>query len=113
MFGDLDLWKDAAFFEQNADGLLILPDRTYGLEISACLLVPSSEKAIFEPQQWRSDVRGLLDYAGSHAMHLRQATLERLRGAAETPQILAMSTCAFEFTDARTVLLAVMEPMFI
>lgn len=58
MFGDLDLYKDAEFFAENTTGELILPDRTYDLQTFACLLVPSSESAIFQPQRWDSDLQG-------------------------------------------------------
>lgn len=36
MFGDLDLYKEQAFFDDNITGMLILPDRAYNLEIFAC-----------------------------------------------------------------------------
>lgn len=58
MFGDLDLYKDAEFFAENTTGELILPDRTYDLQTFACLLVPSSESAIFQPQRWTATCRG-------------------------------------------------------
>lgn len=35
MFGDLDLYKDQTFFDENSAGMLILPDRAYNLEIFA------------------------------------------------------------------------------
>ena len=38
MFGDLDLYEDRVFFDQNTTGELILPDRTYKLKIfAACV----------------------------------------------------------------------------
>ena len=58
MFGDLDLFKDERFFGENESGTLLLPDRTYELEIFACLLVPASEDAIFLPSRWRADIEG-------------------------------------------------------
>ncbi len=109
MFGDLDLYKDEPFFSENPGGLLILPDRTYKLEILACLLVPSSERYVFEPQQWRDGAGGLVDFAERNAILLSEPLLERIRSCEECPPILGMSTCASEFTDARTVVLAVME----
>ena len=33
MFGDLDLYEDEEFFNENTTGMLILPDRSYELEI--------------------------------------------------------------------------------
>ena len=109
MFGDLDLYKDATFFDENTTGELILPDRTYKLEIMACLLVPASEESIFEPQLWDADLDGLLDFARSNALDLHEDTIRRFEAEGGS-QILAMSTCSAEFTDARTILLAWMIP---
>ena len=109
MFGDLDLYKDATFFDENTTGELILPDRTYKLEIMACLLVPASEESIFEPQLWDANLDGLLDFARSNALDLHEDTIRRFEAEGGS-QILAMSTCSAEFTDARTILLAWMQP---
>ncbi len=109
MFGDLDLYKEKSFFDQNASGTLLLPDRSYELEIFACLLVPASEDAVFAPGRWRAGIEGLLAFAEANAVHLRQDAAERLRSA-DAPQVLAFSTCATDYTDARTVVLAAMRP---
>lgn len=111
MFGDLDLYKDGKFLEENSGGVLILPERTYKLEIFACLLTASSEKNIFEPQQWRDGITGLIDFVRNNSEHLRQSVLDRICSSEEEVRILGMSTCASEFTDARTVVLAVMEEL--
>ncbi len=110
MFGDLDLYKDAKFFGEHTEGALILPTHSYNLEIFACLVVPSSEKSIYETHRWQADINGLLDYVGQNALHLRQETLDRLRSE-EAPQVLAMSTCSSEYTNARTILMAAMVPI--
>lgn len=112
MFGDLDLYKDGAFFAQNQTGTLILPGRTYALRVFACLLVSTSEERIFNPSMWSGGVGGLLDYAQAEALHADTETIERLRtriDAGENPQVLAFTTCASEFTDARTIVLAAMN----
>ena len=100
-----DLYKDEAFFNENTTGTLVLPDRTYHLQIFACLLVPASEDAIFDVNQWDANLNGLLDFAQENALHLHSDTLDTVR-AREGAQVLAMSTCSTEFTDARTILLA-------
>ncbi len=110
MFGDLDLYKDADFFAQNTTGELVLPDRTYNLETFACLLVPASESSIFEPRRWDADLQGLFAFAQENALNLNEATLAAMQAAGSDVQVLAMSTCSTEFTDARTILLAWMIP---
>ena len=109
MFGDLDLYKDGKFFAENSGGLLILQDKSYKLEIFACLIIPSSEKNIFEPQRWRGGTDALLDFAENNCVSLRQDVIDGIRADGKEARILGMSTCASEFTDARTVVLAVME----
>lgn len=110
MFGDLDLYKDAEFFAENTTGELILPDRTYDLKTFACLLVPASESAIFQPQRWDSDLQGLYTFAQENALNLNTETLAAIKAAGDDAQVLALSTCSTEFTDARTILLAWMLP---
>ena len=112
MFGDLDLYKDKAFFEKNQTGMLILPDRTCSLQVFACLLVSASEERIFTPSIWDKGVKGLLDYAEADALHIAPENIAQLRSridAGESPQVLAFTTCASEFTDARTIVLAAMN----
>ncbi len=112
MFGDLDLYKDETFFEENQTGTLILPDRTYNLQVFACMVVPASENRIFTPSTWDKGVEGLLDYAQADALHIASDIVAQLRErieAGENPQVLAFTTCSYEFTDARTIILAAMN----
>ncbi|MCC8067077.1 MAG: class B sortase, partial [Clostridiales bacterium] len=109
MFGDLDLYEDEDFFNENTTGSLILPDRSYDLEIFACLLVDASEDAIFSPSQWQTDIDGLLEFTEANATFLHEETIAALRED-ENPQVLGMSTCSSADDDARTVILARMVP---
>ncbi|NLO84849.1 MAG: class B sortase [Clostridiales bacterium] len=113
MYGDLELYKDKTFFEENRTGTLITPDRVYLLETFACLVVISSEDNIFYPQKWQDEIDGLIDFAKLNAMHLHNDTIDAmLEEELETgviPQVLALTTCSSEFTDARTIILAVMK----
>lgn len=110
MFGDLDLYEEREFFDENTTGELILPDRAYKLKIFAYLQVKSSEEAIFAPQQWKTDNKGLLEFVEKNAIYVHTDIMEEIGVSDEFSQILAMSTCSSEFTEARTVLLAVMTP---
>ncbi len=110
MFGDLNLYKEENFFRENQTGTLILPDRVYKLEIYACLIVPSSEDSIFDPNQWQGDIDELLRFTENNALYLNNDTIKKMNSMDEVPQILSLTTCSSEFTDARTVILAVMIP---
>ena len=109
MFGDLDLYKDEKFFRENRTGTLILPDRTYNLEIISCMLVGASDDYIFEPDSTRYNIKALLKYAETKALFVNEEVLTRAKET-EKLQILALSTCSSEFTDARTIVLTVMDP---
>lgn len=110
MFGDLDLYKEEDFFLDNNTGTLLLPTSAYDLEIFSCLVVPSSEKSIFDVYKWQEDTDGLLQFSKEHSLHYREDVVDALINSEEEPQILALSTCSDEFTDARTIILAVMKP---
>ena len=101
----LAAWLAAAYLPGVAIGFTGLP---HWFEM-ACLLVPASEESIFEPQLWDADLDGLLDFARSNALDLHEDTIRRFEAEGGS-QILAMSTCSAEFTDARTILLAWMQP---
>lgn len=112
MFGDLDLYKEEDFFQENQTGMLILPDRVYSLQVFACMTVNASEKRIFTPSRWDKGVNGLLDYAEQEAVHIAPEIIAELRARiseGESPQVLAFTTCSSEFTDARTIVLAAMN----
>lgn len=110
MFGDLDLYKDAKFFKENTTGQLLLPDGSYNLDIFACLVVNAGDSALFNPTAWQAyNITQRLEYALDNAVNVRTQTVEQLLQA-ESPRILAMSTCSSEYTDARTIVLAVIKP---
>ena len=108
MFGDLDLYKDESFFRANRTGMLILQDRTYQLEVISCMLVSASDSYIFEPEYTRDSTGDLLDYLEGNSMFLNQDVLQQARQT-ENLQILALSTCSSEFTDARTIVVTLMR----
>ena len=111
MFGDLDLYKDEKFFQENTTGSLVLPGKAYQLEIIACLLVPASEDHIFEPTIWQdSNISRFLEFVESNALNLHDKILAELKAAEKPFQILALSTCSYEYTDARTIVLTWMKP---
>lgn len=110
MFGDLDKFKDQTFFDENKTGQLILPDRVYDLEIFACMLVEASEDAIFDPHLYEADIDKLLSLTEQEAMHYNADKVSELRNSSGENQILLLSTCSTEFTDARTIVLAEMKP---
>ena len=109
MFADINLYKEESFFKENQSGSLLTLEGSYDLKIFATLVVPSNEVEIFNPTVWLDDIDELVDYADRTALYLNEDTIQEMRGMDDF-KILALTTCSFEFTDARTVILAVMEP---
>ena len=57
------------------------------------------------------DKEGLLPFVEENALQMDAQALRALEKEPEGAQFLAMATCSGEYTDARTVVLARMEPM--
>ncbi len=108
MFGDLDMYKDKSFFNENKTGTLILPDKSYKLVIIACLTVPASQEEVFDPTVWQDDIEQLIPYIQHNARNIDNTSVYNIH--TENGRILAMSTCASDYTDARTVLITLMKP---
>lgn len=111
MFGDLDLYKKSEFFEKHDTGTLLLPNKVYDLKVAAVLITGVSDERIFQLQNWPPKWKdGQLDYIRSQALFVRDDVLNALEKC-EHPQLISLTTCTSEFTDARTVVLAQMIPV--
>ena len=56
----------------------------------------------------KSKLTGLIAYCRENALHVSEETLAELEGQiaeGRHPQILALSTCSSEYTNARTIVL--------
>ncbi len=111
MFGDLALYKNETFFNSNSTGTLVLADRSYSLKIYAVLVLQSSDGMIFNPESHKNGLNDLLRYTEDNALHIRSEMKNAMRDSTKNgQQILSLTTCSAEFTDARTIILASMEP---
>ena len=60
---------------------------------------------------WKdSNISRFLEFAENNSLNLHDEVLAELKTAEEPFQILALSTCSYEYTDARTILLTRMIP---
>lgn len=101
MFGDLDLYKDEKFFNENKTGKLYLQDVTYDIEIFACSLVSAYDRNIFSVEE-RSNIQKIdfIYYIKENSIFYRDIDLN------ENSNIIAFSTCANDITSGRLVLFA-------
>jgi sortase B len=103
MFGQLVKFKEKSFFDSHTTGTLYTPDKTYLLEIIACAVTsPTSD---------------YYQYAFSSPAE-RTAHMQVLKSGAtywcdteidpEADKLLVLSTCSYEYKNARTVIIAKM-----
>ena len=100
MFGDLDLFAEEEFFEANEGGWIYLKDKAISLEIFAYMVIHMDDEMIYnlEPEQGQ-----FMDYIRKKAQNFREPP--------DPPQnFVTLSTCSYQFNDARTVLLAYTTP---
>lgn len=110
MFGDITKYKDNSYFEKNSTGILMTPSAAYSLEVYACIVVPASDKVMFDPKIKAGEIGSLLKYVEKNAQFCNKAVSEKLKELGKKAKILAFSTCSSEFSDARTILLTAMLP---
>lgn len=118
MFGDIILFKDETFFNENRTGVLVLEDRVYNLRTYAFMIVSAVDRYIFMPEESKVDIEELLLYSLNESVYKDEEQINRLleenraaKAGDRQPQILSMATCSNEYTDARAVLLAEMIPV--
>ncbi|MBP9987871.1 MAG: class B sortase [Ruminococcus sp.] len=108
MFGDIDKYKKKKFFDENKTGVLITPNKTFNLKIFAVLVVPDSNQIVFNPNNSK-DLNKIIQSAEDWSLYSDKAMMSKIKNNPSS-QVVALSTCSNEFTDARTVLLAQMIP---
>lgn len=100
MFAGLIDFKKQKFFDDHKTGWLYTPEETYRLEIFACIVTkPDSEiyRYCFESLSERQEHIEMLK---------REAVCWREIGIGANDRILTLSTCSYEYKNARTVVLA-------
>ena len=96
MFGALKFFADQGFFDANQNGTIFLPRETISLEFFAYLVVKSGDETIYSTEFGE-------DYFGYVKQNARQY---RDIGLADGDKLVTLSTCSYEFSNARMVLLA-------
>lgn len=104
MFGDLTEFTDTDFFAQHPSGWLILPDKTYALQIFACVEADAYDQTLYRVLPAGSgETAQLLSYIEANACQQRDV------GVNEQSHILALSTCAGASTNERVLVIAKLE----
>jgi len=104
MFHNLDRFAKNDFFETHLTGTVFLADKTFTLRIFAYIVTRADDAVLYATQL---DPRKGLD---EHLAYIRnKARQYRDIDITETDRILTLSTCGYEFDEARVLILAKLE----
>ena len=96
MFGTLKAFADKEFFDKNRSGFIYLPYETLTLEFFAYMIVKHTDSEIYSVDPGGS----CSEYVRQNAKHFRDIQLT------EDDRLITLSSCSYEFNNARMVLLA-------
>jgi len=99
MFGALQSFNDQAFFDSNPTGTIFLADKTLAIEFFAFVVVHADDAQVYDTTiSDAPSAETFLGYLKNSARHYRDI------GASSSDHIVTLSTCNYEFSDARMVL---------
>ena len=109
MFADIVKYKDSDFLREHPRGVLLTESGPCEVRFFAYLSV-RSDSPLYEPRQETQAEReayidGMFDRA-KYALELPGTSPEELKSS-ETPRLLLLSTCSYEYEKARAVLVGV------
>lgn len=104
MFGDLDLFKDADFFQQNRYATLLTLNESIDMQVLAIMETSDSTEEIFHPTMWNGDISPLVAYIKDNSMYVDQAAYETALDNIDSLRIVALATCTDGATGNRSVL---------
>ena len=107
MFADISLFADADFMQMHPKGYLTLTDGVHPVTFFAYLTVYPTAPAYHAVFVNDAEKRELLEYIFTEAKHTQTLTAEDVD---ETANLLLLSTCTYEFDDARGILVGVINP---
>ena len=108
LFSDITLFGDRAFMEQHYAGTLITKKDARKVRFFAYLLIPNPSLVFNTDFDDRDGRDAYLDEIFENAEYTSAYTLEELKKN-DNLRLLLLSTCAYEFRNARGVLVGVIE----
>ena len=104
MFSGLTEYKKQEFYDAHSVALLLTPDKNYEIEIFAGYVASVQDEAWEVTFPSDPDFTGWLDKAKERSCFTSGIT------PAVTDRMLTLSTCSYEFNNARFVLLGILKP---
>ena len=105
MFSGLTKYKKQDYFEEHPTGLLITPECTYRIEFFAGYVAGVDEAA------WKVGFQSDEEYEAWIKEAKEKSWITSPLSPAVTDSVLTLSTCSYEFDNARFVLLGVLSTM--
>jgi len=100
MFATLQKFNNQTFFDNNDSATIYLLNATYKIEFMAFAVIQPDDMIIYNPMiTSATDKIEFLDYVRNVARYYRDI------GVTENDRIVTLSTCNYEFTNARMVLI--------
>ena len=103
MFGDLDLYKDEEFFNNNQTAVITTEQGDLEYVVIAAMDIIDSTDEIFDPYYYGSDLSGLHAFLGEHSLYLNESAMEEFAENPTQSQIIALVTCTVGQTGTRWV----------
>lgn len=104
MFNHINNYKRQDYYDKHPVGLLITPEGTYTLEFVAGYVASVNSDA------WRMDFLSDKDFSIWLADAMEQSTFTSTVKPEASDRVVTLSTCTYEFNQARYVLVAILRP---
>jgi len=105
MFASLDRWQAKDYLEAHPVMYLNTPNGNYRIDIFAGFTTPANSKAYQYEFISRSDIQSWIDWVRTESVINPDLKLS------PDDRFLTLSTCAYSYEDARTVLIGRLEPV--
>lgn len=108
MFADIALFKDQSYLNSHRTGTLTLNDGAHNVHFFAYMTVMSTAPAYHAVFVSSSEQEEYIDYIFSDAVYTTTYTADALKQEKDL-HLLLLSTCTYEFEDARGILIGVID----
>jgi len=108
MFADIALFREQDYLQLHPTGALTLKDGEHTVRFFAYMNVPDNAPAYHAVFVSAADREDCIDYIFSEAVYTSGHTADELKKKDDL-HLLLLSTCTYEFTDARGILIGAIE----
>ena len=105
MYGDVMEMLDEAYFRKHQTGTLILPDKTYQIQLYAIVETDAYDSMIYNVQNINNDMSAFQSYIREKALYYEDI------GVTAEDQVVSLSTCKDTSTSGRAVAIGKLVPL--